>query len=97
MLKKLLQLAMIGAALFLFGWLYARRIYHRPFQRRTWASVVIGDSVTDAGMAVMLRITTGSWWHSWVPIACHVLTGGPMIWWQERKLTDEINYIVNHR
>lgn len=66
--------------LVVFGIPYAIIIARQPFKPHlTWLSVMIGDAMTDFGMAALLLLLTGSPLAASVPVLCHILTGGPMI------------------
>lgn len=89
-----------------FGVLYATYIYHKPPREGdTWISVVIGDAITDVGMASITALILvyskqwdRLWWMIFIPIYCHLLTGGPMIVGQrklKKKQIDRIEEIRN--
>jgi hypothetical protein len=83
---RVLELLITGALLFTVGNIYAWRIARHPFPPEfTWLSVVIGDAITDAGMAAALYFLTGNVWLCLVPWLAHILTGAPMILGQRLK------------
>lgn len=74
------------ATLLLFGIAYAYLIARKPFPPHlTWASVLIGDLVTDFGMGAVILLLTEDLFLAGVPLMCHILTGGPMILGQITK------------
>lgn len=94
------MLTITALGLLLFGIIYAVFIYHRGTQAFphgwTWASVVIGDLVTDFGSITAIVVTLSFfdlidqlWWVALVPIASHLCTGIPMIILQNKKRLDQ--------
>lgn len=90
------SLLFIAIVLLVFGIGYAVLIYYRPFAPGwTWASVVIGDAFTDVGTSVALMVTLAAlglldlWWLALYPFAAHLLTGLPMIIFQNKKRLDQ--------
>lgn len=83
-----LRFISICAVLLLFGMIYAYVIADKPFPPKwTWASVAIGDFVTDFGSGAILWLLTHNLFLAILPFICHGLTGGPMI----------IGQLVKHR
>lgn len=80
-------LALIAIILLGVGVIYAAYIYNNPPKEGwTWLSVVVGDTITDLGMASAIA-TILAWYGVWgalwclplVPFVAHLLTGLPMI------------------
>ena len=88
----LLSLSGVSCVLLTFSIFYAIFIYHFPFRPgRTWLSVVIGDAATDVGVTLSILISLlflellNYWWLALFPFIGHLLTGIPMILFQEVK------------
>ena len=76
------------ATLLIFGITYAYIIARKPFKPQlTWASVLIGDLVTDIGTGAIILLLTENLFLAGIPLICHALTGGPMILGQITKHT----------
>lgn len=89
-------LAAIGTALLIFGAAYAVYIYHKPFPPGwTWASVLIGVGITEAGIVFATLATLDHlgllqyWWFITYPVAAYAITGGAMIVGQVWKHIDQ--------
>lgn len=79
-----LRLALI---VFIIATLYATFIAFRPFpDHLTWLSVVIGDSLNDLFLSLVIFHLTREIWLALLPWLAHAITGGPMIGGQIIKL-----------